>query len=155
MSLQLRISNSKERRPAFRTNKRNLLRASEVPESPTLLGAICEAVEPDGRACRAELPSTAGDPFCSRHYKQWRDLNARWSKTHKEAENLVVTSPEIAKQKVMKLRQSVELRRQIRDQFYPRGGDIQDYIKWIAKLENDIRQIADSLLSMVFVRSQD
>lgn len=122
---------------------------SEAPESPTSPGAICEAVEIDSRPCRAELPSSAGEPFCSRHYKEWRELNTRWGKTHKEAEKLVVISLDLAKQKVIKLRQSIDLRRQIRDQFYPRGGDIQDYIKWIAKLENDIRQLADSLLSML------
>jgi hypothetical protein len=80
--------------------------------------------------------------------QEWRDLNAQWSKAHKEAEKLVVLSSETAKQKVIKLRLSVDLRRQIRDRFYPRGGDIQDYIKWIAKLESDVRQLADSLLSM-------
>lgn len=62
-----------------------------------------------------------------------------------------VISADIAKQKVMKLRLSVELRRQIRDQFYPRGGDIQDYIKWIHNLENDVRQLADSLLSKKYI----
>lgn len=148
MSLHFRVSNSsQERRPAFKSDTRNLLRASEVPESPTSLGATCEALEIDGRPCRAELPSSAGDPFCSRHYKDWRDLNTRWSKAVKEAEHLVVTSLDVAKQKVLKLRLSVDLRRQIRDQFYPRGGDIADYIKWIAKLETEVRQLADSLLS--------
>lgn len=60
---------------------------------------------------------------------------------------MTVISSETAKQKVIKLRLSVDLRRQIRDRFYPRWGDIQDYIKWIAKLEADVRQLADSLLS--------
>ena len=59
----------------------------------------------------------------------------------------MVLSLDVAKQKVLKLRQSVDLRRQIRDRFYPRGGDIQDYIKWLAKLEADVRGLADSLLS--------
>lgn len=146
MSLHFRINSAKDKRPAYRGNTRSLLRASEVPDSPALHGACCEAVEQDGRSCRAELPSSAGDPFCSRHYKEWRELNAKWSKTHKEAERLIVINADVAKQKVMKLRLSVELRRQIRDQFYPRGGDIQDYIKWIYNLENDVRQLADSLL---------
>jgi len=145
MSVQLRIS---DRRPSVKGNSRNLLRSSEVPESPTSLGPVCEALESDGRPCRVALATTAGDPWCHKHHQEWKDLNARWSKTHKEAEKQTVISSETAKQKVMKLRQSVDLRRQIRDRFYPRGGDIQDYIKWIAKLETDVRQLADSLLSM-------
>lgn len=88
MSLQLRIGSSKGKRPIHRSNTRTLIRASDAPDYPELPGAYCEAVEHDGSPCRAELPSTAGDPFCSRHYKEWRELNARWSKTHMEAERL-------------------------------------------------------------------
>jgi hypothetical protein len=75
-------------------------------------------------------------------------MTMRWAKVHKEAEDLMVTGLDAAKQKIMKLRQSVDLRRVIQDRFYPRGGDIQDYIKWIHKLENDVRALADALLSM-------
>jgi hypothetical protein len=74
-------------------------------------------------------------------------MTLRWAKIHKEAEKLMVTGLDAAKQKIMKLRQSVDLRRQIQDRFYPRGGDIQDYIKWIHKMENDVRALADALLS--------
>ncbi|PZD26364.1 hypothetical protein A1F96_07659 [Pyrenophora tritici-repentis] len=146
MSLQLRISSSHEKRPTFRGNSRRLLRLSDIPDSPTTIGAACEAVESDGRACRVALPSEASHPWCERHTEEWKDLNARWGKTQREAERIVVLSLDVAKQKVMKLRQSVELRRQIRDRFYPGGGDIQDYIKWLGKLESDVRQLADSLL---------
>jgi len=147
MSIQLRISSSHEKHPTFRGNSRRLLRLSDIPESPSTIGAACEAVETDGRACRVALPSGASDPWCERHTEEWKDLSARWSKTQREAERIVVLSLDVAKQKVMKLRQSVELRRQIRDRFYPGGGDIQDYIKWLGKLESDVRQLADSLLS--------
>ena len=151
MSLQLRISSSQEKRPAYRGNTRHLLRLIDIPESPATLGAVCEAVETDGRPCRAALPSGANDPWCDRHHDERNDLNARWSKIQKEAERIIVLSLDVAKQKVMKLRQSVELRRQVRDRFYPGGGDIQDYIKWLGKLENDVRQLADSLLSRCYV----
>jgi len=150
MSLQLRISSSQEKRPAYRGNSRRLLRLSDIPESPATIGATCEAVESDGRACRNALPSGTSDPWCDRHLEEWQDLNAKWSKTQKEAERIIVLSLDVAKQKVMKLRQSVELRRQIRDRFYPGGGDITDYIKWLAKLEADVRGLADSLLSMFY-----
>ncbi|KAF1829402.1 hypothetical protein BDW02DRAFT_642881 [Decorospora gaudefroyi] len=134
MSVQLRISSSQERRPNnFRGNARRLLRLND-------------AVETDGRACRSALPSGASDPWCERHHEEWKDLIAHWSRTQKDVEKIVVLSVDLAKQKVMKLRQSVELRRQIRDRFYPGGGDIQDYIKWLGKLEGDVRQLADSLL---------
>ncbi|CAO2658311.1 Nn.00g060340.m01.CDS01 [Neocucurbitaria sp. VM-36] len=146
MALQLRISNTRERRPDFKGNTRRLLRLSEVPDPPTSLGAVCEALESNGRPCNVALPKNAKDPWCNGHHKKWIDLTSRWNKIHKEAEQLVVTSLDVAKQKVLKLRQSVEHRRQIRDTFYPRGGDLQDYIKWIGKLENDVRQLADTLL---------
>jgi hypothetical protein len=149
MSVQLRINSLQDRRPSIKSNNaRRLVRLSDIPESPTIVGPACEALESDGRSCKVALAKSAEDPWCHRHHQEWRDLNARWSKAHKEAEKLVVLSSETAKQKVIKLRLSVDLRRQIRDRFYPRGGDIQDYIKWIAKLESDVRQLADSLLSM-------
>jgi hypothetical protein len=147
MSVQLRINSLQDRRPSVKGNTRQLLRSSEVPDSPSTRGHVCEALEPDGRPCRVALAATAVDPWCHRHHHDWQEINTRWSKTHEDAEKLVVVNSETAKQKVMKLRLSVELRRQIRDRFYPRGGDIQDYIKWIAKLETDVRQLADSLLS--------
>jgi hypothetical protein len=147
MSLQLRISSSQERRPAFRGKTRQLLRLSDVPDSPSASGAFCEAVDSDGRACWSTLPSSAGDPWCYRHHDEWEQMTLRWAKIHKEAEKLMVTGLDAAKQKIMKLRQSVDLRRLIQDRFYPRGGDIQDYIKWIHKMESDVRALADALLS--------
>jgi hypothetical protein len=74
-------------------------------------------------------------------------MTLRWGRVHKDAEKVMVMGLDDAKQKIMKLRQSVDLRRQIQDRFYPRGGDIQDYIKWIHKMENDVRALADTLLS--------
>lgn len=144
MSVQLRIT---DRRPSVKANPRTVLRSSDVPPSPTVSGPICEALEADGRPCKGTHATTAGDAWCSKHHNEWKDLNAKWNKIHKEAERQTVISSETAKQKVLKLRQSVDMRRQIRDRFYPRGGDIQDYIKWIAKLETDARQLADTLLS--------
>jgi hypothetical protein len=149
ISVQLRINSLQDRRPSVKSNNaRRLVRLSDIPESPTIVGPACEALESDGRSCKVALAKSAEDPWCHRHHQEWRDLNARWSKVHKEAEKLAVINSETAKQKVIKLRLSVDLRRQIRDRFYPYGDDIQDYIKWIAKLESDVRQLADSLLSM-------
>jgi hypothetical protein len=73
-------------------------------------------------------------------------MTLRWAKIHKEAEKLMVSGLLAATQKTMKLRQSVDLRRLVQDRFYPRGGDIQDYIKWIHKMENDVSALADALL---------
>lgn len=149
MTIQLRISSGQGRRPSFKGKSRSLLRLSDTPESPAFLGVVCDAVEPDGRACKVALLSDADDPWCERHLKEWKELTSRWSQAQREAEKLAVLGLDTAKQKVLKLRLSVQLRRQIRDRFYPRGGDIQDYIKWLAKLEKDVRQLADSLLSMI------
>ncbi|KAF1850352.1 uncharacterized protein K460DRAFT_272527 [Cucurbitaria berberidis CBS 394.84] len=146
MTLQLCIRSTRERQPDPKGNTRSILRLSEVPDSPASVGAICEAVELDGRPCKTTLPPSACDPWCSAHHKEWVELNMRWSKVHTEAEQLAVTGVSIAKQKVSKLRLSVDLRRQIRDRFYPHGGDLQDYLKWLGKLENDVRQLADMLL---------
>lgn len=147
MSVQLRINGLQARRPSVKGTARRLVRLSDIPESPTVTGPVCEALELDGRPCQVALASTTKDSWCNRHYHEWKEINSRWNKAHREAEKMTVISSETAKQKVIKLRLSVDLRRQIRDRFYPRGGDIQDYIKWIAKLEADVRQLADSLLS--------
>jgi hypothetical protein len=147
MSVQLRINNLQERKSGTKTIARHLLRSIEVPDSPGAVGPVCEALQPDGRPCKVALTTTVGSPWCPPHHHEWTDLNARWTKAQKETDKLAVISSETAKQKVLKLRLSVELRRQIRDRFYPLGGDMQDYIKWIGKLETDVRQLADSLLS--------
>jgi hypothetical protein len=148
MSVRLRINNLQERKSSTKTNTRHLLRSIEVPDSPGASGPVCEALQADGRPCKVALNSNVEIPWCPPHHNEWIDLNARWTKAQKETDKLAVVSSETAKQKVIKLRLSVNLRRQIRDRFYPLGGDIQDYIKWIAKLETDVRQLADSLLSM-------
>jgi hypothetical protein len=145
MGLQLRISRT-NRRPTLSGPGRRLLHSEDVLESPTTFGPVCEALEPDGLPCKADLAPEANDPWCTRHYSEWKELIAQWSKTYEEANKAVVFGSDSAKQKVIQLRLSVNLRRQIRDRFYPRGGDIQDYINWIAQLETDIRQLADSLL---------
>lgn len=147
MSLQIRISSFQDRRPTQKNHFRHIVRINNIPESPGAAGPICDAVEIDGRPCKISLEAKAADPWCPKHHQEWKNLNSRWSKAVKDAEKIVVVDSEAAKQKVIKLRLSVDLRRQIRDRFYPRGGDIQDYIKWIAKLETDVRQLADSLLS--------
>ena len=145
MSLQLRISRSREHRPQLKESTRQLLRLNEVPHTSST--PSCEAIGLDGRPCRVTLSSDTSDLLCIQHHMELGELDMRWSKTQKEAEKVQVLSLDDAKQKVLKLRQSVALRRQIRHRFYHHGGDIQDYIKWIAKLESDITQLADSLLS--------
>ncbi|KAF2027120.1 hypothetical protein EK21DRAFT_115122 [Setomelanomma holmii] len=146
MSVQLRINSLQDRRSTTKGTTRHLLRLSEVPESPATPGPVCEAVEPNGHPCKVALASTAQDPWCHKHHEEWQSLNGRWTQAQKDAEKVVVVDSNTAKRKVMKLRLSVDLRRQMRDRFYPRGGDIQDYIKWLAKLETDVRQLADTLL---------
>jgi hypothetical protein len=153
-SVQLRINGLQDRRSSERSPSRQLLRLVDVSELLDAYEPSCEALEPSGRPCKVALAATAEDPWCHRHRDEWLDLTTRWIRLQKEAEKLAVIGFESAKQKVLKLRLSVELRRQIRDQFYPRGDDTQDYIKWIVKLETDVRQLADSLLSMSYVKAQ-
>lgn len=86
--------------------------------------------------------------WCKRHLGELKELSAKWTRTQKDAERIETLSPDSAKQKTIKLRQAVEFRRQIRERFYPKGGDTADYLKWIVRLENDVRSTADSLLSM-------
>ncbi len=148
MSLKLHISSHPERRLRFAESTRSLIRLNDLPDSPTSPGHVCEALTRGGVPCREALPFDHRDPWCAQHLEEWTHLNSLWLSTHRDAERTVILSPDVAKQKIIKLRQSVDLRQQIRRQFYPHGGDIQDYIKWIAKMETDITQLADSLLSI-------
>ena len=150
MSVQLRMSSSKERRQNnFRGKSRRLLYLNNVPDSPISTEAVCEAVESDGRACWVALPSSSDDIWCYQHHNEWRQMSTRWAKVNQDAEKMMVTGLESAKQKTIALRQSVYLRREIQHRFYPRGGDIKDYIEWIQKMENDTRHLADTILSTV------
>lgn len=148
MTLHLRIQSATERRLRFAESTRCLIYASQVPDSPAASGHSCEALNHNGRRCRAVLADDQTHPWCDHHHHEWSDLAAQWRATRREAEGIVVSGPDSAKQKIITLRQAVDLRQQIRRQFYPQGDDIQDYIKWIAKLENDLTQVGDTLLSI-------
>jgi hypothetical protein len=148
MALQLRIQTSQAARPSFKGKSRILLHSSAPPDSPVSKeGNHCEALEPDGRRCQHTLPSDEREAWCKRHSRDLKDAQTRWGKLLKEAERVEAINPDSAKQKVLKLRQAVDLRRMIRERFYPRGGDTADFIKWIARLERDVRALADSILS--------
>ncbi|UPX20562.1 uncharacterized protein EKO05_0010790 [Ascochyta rabiei] len=73
-------------------------------------------------------------------------MNMAWDKIQKEAEKIEVRDPHSAKQKMQKLQLAMNLRRRLRERFHTRGVDTVDYTKWIAKVEADTRQLADSLL---------
>ncbi|KAF1953675.1 hypothetical protein CC80DRAFT_494275 [Byssothecium circinans] len=145
MSLQLRISTSQDRRPSFKGKSRILLHSSPPPESPALRSNHCEALEVDGRRCQHALPSE-GETWCKRHSRELKEIKAKWTKVLNEAERAEVINPDTAKQKVLKLRQAVDLRRQIRERFYSRGGDTADFLKWIGRLERELRALADGIL---------
>lgn len=147
MGPHIRIHAS-QNRSGNKGNYRTLLRSSDPPKSPLVKGNPCEALAEDGTACDAVL-SSEGHTWCNRHFVEMKDLKARWKRREEEAININATDPDTAKQKVIKLRLAVELRRQIRERFYPHGGDTADYIQWITKLEKDMRSLADSILSMI------
>lgn len=146
MSIQLRIPSLQERRPAFQSKSRSLIRASSPPRSPALQRDVCEAVESDGRPCHKPLPSE-DDVWCVRHAQDLKDMNMAWDKFQKEAEKIEVRDPQTAKAKMQKLQLAMNLRRRLRERFHTRGVDTPDYTKWIAKVESDTRQLADALLS--------
>jgi hypothetical protein len=152
--VQHRIDGLQDQRSSKKSPLRPLLRLVDVPASLGAHDPACKALEPSGRPCKVALAAIAEDPWCHRHRDEWLDLTTRWIRLQREAEKLAILGSESAKQKVLKLRLSVELRRQIRDQFYPCGDDTQDYIEWIVKLETDVRQLADSLLSMACLEAQ-
>ncbi|KAH7119679.1 hypothetical protein B0J11DRAFT_582191 [Dendryphion nanum] len=144
MSIHLHVA-SKPHRPSFKGRARILLRASEPPESPLLNGTICEAIELDGGPCRLSLPKSA-NIWCHKHVLELGELHKAWGAAQIEAESVSVTSHDTAKKKVIKLKRAVELRRQIRERFYARGGDTADFLKWITRLEKTVQGLADSLL---------
>jgi len=145
MGPQFRIHAS-QGRSGNKGRYRPLLSTTEPPKSPLVRGNPCEALEKDGIPCKTVLPSD-DQTWCKRHFAEMKDLEVRWKKAYDEANRIEATNPDTAKQKVLKLRLSVELRRQIRERLYPRGGDTADYIEWILNLEKDVRGLADSLLS--------
>ncbi|OCK81046.1 hypothetical protein K432DRAFT_296380 [Lepidopterella palustris CBS 459.81] len=147
MGSQLRIlAPQGQSRPSNKQKFRNLLQSSEPPSSPLAKGTKCDALEIDGQPCYAVLP-TEGQAWCSRHFKEMKALNADWKQAQQEAEEIQgLSNPDFAKQKVLKLRLAIDLRRQVSQRFYKRGGDTADHIQWIMKLERDVRALADQKL---------
>lgn len=129
MALHVRIHTPREPRSILKSRPRSLLNCTEPPQSPFGKGNSCDATD-GGRSCSQSLASD-GPLWCKKHLGELKDLSAKWNRAQKEAERIEAVDPDTAKQKTIKLRQAVDLRRQIRDRFYPRGGDTADYLKWI------------------------
>jgi len=146
MSLLLYVHKPERRRFRSREKARNLIHTCEPPESPATQDSRCDAIETDGRRCHLLL-STEDQTWCSWHLREQNDLSTRWEKLQIAAEKIVVSDVHMAKQKVLKLRLAVELRRRIRERFHTRGIDTVDFIEWIAKLEKEVRTLANMILS--------
>lgn len=147
MSSGLRINILKEPRLNSKSQPRVILRSSEPPRSPLVTSNECEALESNGRPCQQSLPRDE-DTWCRRHSTELKDFQSKWDKTFRDAERVKADTPNAAKQKILKLRQAMDLRRQIRERFYSRGGDTSDFINWMTSVEKDMRTLADSVLSM-------
>lgn len=152
MTPPIRIHAPREFCPALSTKSRVVLFATEPPSTCSAGSNVCEATDANGIPCTQGLVSD-GPLFCGKHLSDLKELSARWNRVHKEAEHLRATSPDTAKQKIIKLRQAVDLRRQIRNRFYKRGGDTVDYLKWVHSVETDIKAVADSVFMASMARN--
>jgi hypothetical protein len=132
MSLLLYVHKPERRRFRSREKARNLIHTCEPPESPAIQGSRCDAIE---------------TTWCNWHLREQNDLSTRWENLQLAAEKIVVFDAHTAKQKVLKLRLAVELRRRIRERFHTRGIDTVDFIEWIARLEKEVRTLANMILS--------
>lgn len=146
MSVRLRVHSSHERRPGFQNRTRCIIKSSEPPQSPTAHVHSCEAIDADGEPCKIAMLSEEHD-WCNRHAQDLKDLNMAWEKIQKEAEKIEVWDAASAKQKILKLQLALSLRRRLRERFHTRGVDTVDYTNWIAKVEQDTKTLADTILS--------
>lgn len=145
MSIRLCVRNLQERRFRAREQARNLIHTCEPPRFPAIQGLCCNAIEMDGRHCHLLLLSD--DQFlCDWHLRELNALHGQWEKLQCDADSIRVVDADTAKQKVHKLRSTLELRRQIRERFHTRGVDTMDFVGWLVKLEEDIRAIANTVL---------
>ncbi|KAF1966521.1 hypothetical protein BU23DRAFT_544186 [Bimuria novae-zelandiae CBS 107.79] len=147
MSLGLGISTLQEPLSDHKGQSRVLLHSSTPPKSPLITSNLCEALESNGRQCQQSLRSE-GETWCRRHSSELKDFQIKWDKVFKDAERVEASTPDTARQKILKLRQAMDIRRQIRERFYSRGEDTSDFINWITTLEKDMRTLADSILML-------
>ncbi|KAH7397194.1 hypothetical protein BKA66DRAFT_508978 [Pyrenochaeta sp. MPI-SDFR-AT-0127] len=145
MSIQLCVRNPQERCFRAREQARNLIRACQPPESPAVQGICCNAVATSGRRCH-HLLSSEDQSWCAWHLKELNKLHVQWEGLQYEADSIEVCDAETAKEKVLKLRLTVELRRRIRERFHTRGVDTMDFVGWLFNLEEDIKAIAEKVL---------
>jgi hypothetical protein len=147
MSSGLCISILKEPPSGSKGQTRVILRSSEPPRSPLVTSNECEALVGNGRPCQRSLPREE-DTWCRRHATELKDFQSKWDRAFRDAKRVEADTPNTARQKILKLRQAMDLRRQIRERFYSRGGDTSDFINWMTSVEKDISTLADSILSM-------
>lgn len=126
---------------------RIILHSSDPPRSPLITSNTCEASESNGSRCQQPLLREE-EAWCRRHATELAEFQTKWNKAFKDAERVEAGTPDTARQKILKLRQAMDIRRQIRERFHSRGGDTSDFISWITGLEKDMRSLAESILSI-------
>lgn len=146
MSSGLGISTLKEPLNNSLGQSRVILRSSEPPKSPLVASNECEALQSTGRPCLQSLPRDE-DTWCKRHSAELKDFQSKWERMFGEVQRMEADTPVAARQKILRLRQVLSLRREIRERFYARGGDTSDFINWMTTVERDMRKLADSRLS--------
>ncbi|KAL6710141.1 hypothetical protein ACN47E_009932 [Coniothyrium glycines] len=145
MSLRLHVRERRERPLQHQQIVRRLINTCEPPESPANQKFYCDTIETDGRRCQSVLTGE-NQAWCSWHTKDLNDVKSRWERVQRDADDIVVVDAHSAKQKVLKLRLAVDLRRRIRERFHARGVDTVDFIEWIASIEKDIQTLANTVL---------
>lgn len=133
-------------RSTFQKINRTLLHTSEPPRSPAYEQDLCEAIKSDGSNCDVELLSDE-HAWCDKHLGEMKSLENSWYAMQVESAKVAVYDAETARRKVQKLRLAIELRRQIRERFFPRGGDTTNYIDWITDVERELYGLADYIMS--------
>jgi hypothetical protein len=109
----------------------------------------CIALSRDGAECDG-LPPRLGHELCPPHHQEYKELYSQYKSAEEHYNQLVEPEGGLklgeAKEKIALGRKTLDLRNQVNRRFFSQQARNRGHIRWILKLEDEIRALEGSLL---------
>jgi hypothetical protein len=137
------FQNPRHRRTAQRS-------AGNDAVGPSQARRHCIALSQDGAECY-ELPPRPSHELCLPHHREYRELHSQYKNAEEHYNRLVEPEEglkiEGKQDKVAWGRKTLDLRNQVNRRFFSQQAGNRGHIRWILKLENEIKVLEGSLKS--------
>ncbi|KAF2652522.1 hypothetical protein K491DRAFT_706395 [Lophiostoma macrostomum CBS 122681] len=117
----------------------------------------CRALLEDGSDCRQKL-SQPKHTLCPSHYHEHKQLHQRYKDKERDYRNLQISQGEADPKETLEAklstgRQTLDLRDQVNRRFFALSASNRGHVKWILKLQAEIRDLEQQLAQLDNTRS--